>query len=216
MNESIDSLNQEPDTKERIIDAAQYLFAHNGYHATSLRAITGRAGANLASVNYHFGTKEALLESVLKRRLIPLNQIRKERIEKVLANAGGRGEKPSVRDVLLAFIEPTMRFIEETPGADDFVMLISRSFSDPDPTVRNVFLRLVMPLFHLLFKGFREALPHVPEQVLLLKVHFMFGALSHIFCCRGGHEEAFDVMPAVDSKSMMETFIPFITAGMEA
>jgi AcrR family transcriptional regulator len=58
------------DTKQRILNAAEYLFSHEGFHGTSLRAITGKAAVNLASVNYHFGSKELLLEEVLKRRLI--------------------------------------------------------------------------------------------------------------------------------------------------
>ena len=54
------------DTKARILDAAERLFADNGYSATSLRDITNEAGVNLAAVNYHFGSKEALLSAVLE------------------------------------------------------------------------------------------------------------------------------------------------------
>ena len=47
-------------TKDRILDAAERLFAHKGIEATSLRNITAEAGVNLAAVNYHFQSKEAL------------------------------------------------------------------------------------------------------------------------------------------------------------
>ncbi|MCK5341339.1 MAG: helix-turn-helix transcriptional regulator, partial [Desulfobulbaceae bacterium] len=68
-----------PDTKHRILDAAERLFADKGYHNTSLRNITSAAKANLASVNYHFGSKEALISEVMDRRLAPINKIRTER-----------------------------------------------------------------------------------------------------------------------------------------
>ncbi len=56
---------EQADTKERILDAAEYLFARNGYRGTSLREITGRAEVNLAAVNYHFGSKKTLVEEVI-------------------------------------------------------------------------------------------------------------------------------------------------------
>ena len=64
------------DTKARILDAAEDLFAAQGFGATSLRAITGQAEVNLASVNYHFGSKEALIDEVIARRVQPINQRR--------------------------------------------------------------------------------------------------------------------------------------------
>jgi AcrR family transcriptional regulator len=58
------------DTRERILDVAERLFMENGYEATSMRMITGAAEVNLAAVNYHFGSKEALLREVFRRRLV--------------------------------------------------------------------------------------------------------------------------------------------------
>src|SRR5438874_976468 len=63
-------------TKERILDVAESLFMEHGFEATSLRSITAAAAANLAAVNYHFGSKEELFEAVLTRRLDPMNQER--------------------------------------------------------------------------------------------------------------------------------------------
>ena len=58
------------ETKERILDAAERLFADEGFAATSLRQITAEAGVNLAAVNYHFGSKESLLTAVFERRVV--------------------------------------------------------------------------------------------------------------------------------------------------
>lgn len=212
------SNNSQQDTKQRMLDAAEKLFAHKGFQGTSLRSITGEAKVNLAAVNYHFGTKESLLEAVLERRLIPLNKVRRERMEKVRDESRQQGRKPLVKDLLTAFIEPTLQFRESTPGADEFITLVSRSFSDPDDTVRKVFMKLVSPMFKLIFETFHEALPELPENVLLWRLHFMFGAFSHtMHICGGMFDTDLIKFPLeTDTNTIITMFIPFITAGMEA
>ena len=59
------------ETVERILDAAEQLFAEKGFAETSLRLITSKAGVNLAAVNYHFGSKKALIQAVFSRFLGP-------------------------------------------------------------------------------------------------------------------------------------------------
>ncbi len=108
MNEK--KLITQTNTKQRILDAAESLFAIKGFRGTSLRAITGRANVNLAAVNYHFGSKTALLEEAIKRKIQPLNQIRRKRLEEVRKKARKKGKKPEVKAVLMAFIEPTLIF----------------------------------------------------------------------------------------------------------
>jgi AcrR family transcriptional regulator len=208
----------EVSTKERILDSAETLFAEKGFQGTSLRAITGGAGVNLASVNYHFGTKESLLQAVLERRLIPLNEIRRERIEEVRTKAHQRGTRPSVKEVLHAFVEPTLRFKESGSGAVDFIALVARSLSDPDDTVRRAFLILIMPMFQLLYGTLRESLPEVPEKVLLWRLHFVLGAFAHTMHITGGrfHSELMKTPMDIDTDTVVDMLIPFISAGMEA
>ena len=52
-------------SKERILEAAICLFARNGYAATGIRKIVSEAGASIAMINYHFGSKQALLEEII-------------------------------------------------------------------------------------------------------------------------------------------------------
>ena len=75
----------ESDTRLRILDAAESLFTEQGFEATTMRQITGVAGVNLASVNYHFGSKEALIREVFRRRLTWLNQRRLQELEQAHA-----------------------------------------------------------------------------------------------------------------------------------
>ena len=88
------------DTKERILNVAELLFADRGFPATALRDITSEASVNIASVNYHFGSKEALLAAVLERRLRPVNARRLELLD-AIESAAGNGV-PNVEDVIRA------------------------------------------------------------------------------------------------------------------
>ena len=205
-------------TKERILDAAEHLFAWNGFRGTSLRAITGTAGVNLAAVNYHFGTKEALLEAVLERRIIPLNQMRRENLERVREEARRRRRKPLVHDLVLAIIKPTLDFLTSVPRAEDFTAIVTRSFLDPDDTVRRIFFRQVKPVFELIFAGFSEALPDLSKKVLLWRLHFLFGAFSQaMYLCISRYDEALIDLPLdSDAETITAMFLPFITAGMES
>ena len=73
--------DRRPDTRDRILDAAERLFAQQGFDLTSLRALTTEADVNLAAVNYHFGSKERLFEAVLARLIAPINAERLARLD---------------------------------------------------------------------------------------------------------------------------------------
>src|SRR5262245_39243766 len=96
-------------TRERLLDAAERLFATRGFEATSLRDVTSQAKANIAAVNYHFGSKDALVRAVFERRL---GEVNRRRIE--LLDARGRG-RPDPEQILHAFIAPTFALMKEAP-----------------------------------------------------------------------------------------------------
>jgi len=204
-------------TKERILDTAERLFARNGFHAASLRAITGEAGVNLAAVNYHFGSKDALLEAVFERRLSPLNEIRIRQIKAVREAAGRKGVRPSVREAVRAFIEPTLAMRGEDPGAAEFIALIGRIFSEPTETARTLFMRRMEPLFHLLFATLQEALPGMAEDLLFWRLQFTIGVLSHVLRM-SGRGSILPMGPSCnrDTETLTEWMVTFVTAGMEA
>jgi len=205
------------DTKTRILDGAEQLFAREGFHNTSLRALTQLANVNLASVNYHFGSKHALLHAVIERRLLPLNEIRAKEMEAVITHAKERGTKPSAEALLRAFIEPTLEFKNSGPGARDFISLIGRSLSEPDETVRNCFLELILPNFHLLFDGLHEALPQLSSAVLLARLQFIMGTLSHVMSMGTLSSLQDPNFPhPLEQSELIEQLIKYAHVGLEA
>lgn len=207
----------QPDTKQRLLDAAEYLFAAEGFHSTSLRAVTGKAKANLAAVKYHFGSKEALLEAVLKRRLVPLNQVRQERLEALGMTARQSGVRPPTEAVLRAFIEPTLAFRDSGPGAEAFLQLVGRAIAEPDDTIRNLFMQLMKPLFLLIYDTLGEALPDLSDTERFWRLHFSIGALSHAMCLVGRFQIMPEgVAPRPDADELTTMLVNFLKVGMEA
>ncbi len=207
----------QPDTKQRILDAAERLFATGGFHATSLRAITRAAEANLAAVNYHFGSKEALLEAVMARRLGPLNVIRQARLDQVEQRAVATGEKPELRALWAAFIEPTLALRRAELGAEYFLSLIGQVLADPNGVLMRVFLRQMSPLFQRLFALTCQALPEISRQTLFWRVHFAIGSLSHLMRCNDrAPVKPEGVDTDIDVETMTVLLLDYTLAGLEA
>lgn len=208
------------DTKERILDAAEGLFARDGFHGTSLRAITARAGANLASVSYHFGSKDALIQAVFERRLIPLNRTRLQRLEDVRQHSERTGKKPGTRETLAAFVEPTMQFRNSCSGAEDFIVLVGRALHEPDDALRNTFVQLMRPVFLCLFQTLCQSLPRQNVSTLFWRLQFALGAMGHTLCWAGqmqsltGLPEGVDSAP--DTGTLSDMLLSFLLGGMEA
>src|SRR5512145_2902278 len=77
------------ETRTRILDAAEELFMQHGFEGASMRMLTARAGVNLAAINYHFGSKDALIEAVFRRRLDVMNAERIAQLERLEQEAAG-------------------------------------------------------------------------------------------------------------------------------
>jgi AcrR family transcriptional regulator len=101
-----------PDTRTQLLDAAERLFAERGYRGTSVRAITDLAGANLAAVGYHFGSKAELLAAVVRRVIEPINAAQYAGLDRLLA----RTPDPTVTDLVEAFAGP---LFDEMPAGDE-------------------------------------------------------------------------------------------------
>ncbi|MCP5111460.1 MAG: TetR/AcrR family transcriptional regulator, partial [bacterium] len=118
------------DTKGRILDAAEQLFAGNGIGATSLRAVIAKASVNLAAIHYHFGSKQALVEAVVDRRFGPLNRQRLELLDEAEKRAGKRG--PSVEKIVRAFVVPPLQLGADPDRGEIFMKLVGRLLGEPE------------------------------------------------------------------------------------
>jgi AcrR family transcriptional regulator len=166
------------DTKSRILDAAESLFIECGYEAMSLRQITSRAEVNLAAVNYHFGSKDSLIHSMLSRRLDQLNQERVKLLDRFDEMLGAR---LTCEHVLGAMFIPALRLSRDPRvGGKAFLRLLGRAYTDPSSFIRDFLNGHYASVAVRFFDAFQRALPHLPREELGWRLHFAIGALSGV------------------------------------
>lgn len=211
----------ELNTRDRLLNTAEQLVAQNGYANTSLREITAKAKANLAAVNYHFGSKEKLVSEMLSRRIEPLNQERLARIDTELEAAKKENRRPDGEILLRALIEPAITFFQSQEGGKHFLKMFSRIHTDPDDTIRQEFLKHMLPFFLRIFQGFQEALPEIAPEKLVSRIFFCIGAMCHgagSLVDEGlrKHCPQLGLPSMLESDALVEELVGFVTRGMEA
>ncbi len=201
-------------TKDRILDAAERLFAEHGFAQTSLRDITAEAGVNLAAVNYHFQSKDHLIAAVFDRRIGPLNEQRIALLDQLEKEAAG--EPLVVEDLLRAMLGPMLR-MGGTPEGASAANLIGRAHTEPGDIFEHLFTGQFAPVAVRFMAATRRALPDLPEVELLWRIVFSIGAMSHAIA---GHRHINVVSGGLcdtsDVDSMLDRLISFAAAGCRA
>jgi len=206
-----------PNTRQIILDTAEHVFARDGFRNATMRTITTDAGVNLASVNYYFGTKNKLLEEVLKRRIVTLNQLRSEKLESVQREAAGEGQSPTVLQIMRSFIEPVVMGLEEFGQKEkDFVSLVYRIHQEDEDTLQEIFIQLMKPTVFQFVDAFSEALPGIPKEVISIRMLFVIASMAKTFHTIS-HRPAMleDLGIPFDKDTLINMLILFVTAGME-
>jgi|SRR6185503_8118872 len=202
------------DTKQRILDTAECLFAENGFAATSLRAIIAKAGVNLAAIHYHFHSKEALLEAVILRRAAPANQERMKLLDRCEQDAGN--QPPSIEKVIEAFVAPAFRQARDPAlGGPVFRHLTGRLYAEGDMMPRIIATHF-RPVLERFATAIRRALPEMPPEELMWRVHFATGVVAQAL--RGTRAmEMFGVLhEASNSELVLDRLVTFLSAGFRA
>jgi AcrR family transcriptional regulator len=194
------------DTKTRILDAAEKLFGDKGFDSTSLRDITTEADVNLASVNYHFQSKDSLIDAVIARRVEPINQKRRE----MLANAGA---SPTVKQILTAFLSPLIADQDVSLVAP----LIGRILATPDVCRIQLFKKHMGPVALQFTAALSKALPDLSEGEVMWRLTFTAGAMAHIMA-RSVHIQDLTggKCDPTDRPAVLARLVTFATAGFRA
>ena len=201
------------DTKERILDAAERLFATHGFAGTSLRSVTKEAGVNLAAVHYHFGTKEDLLRAVLSRIVIPVNRERLEMLEQVETEAGD--QPPSLEGILEAFIAPDLRLIRDLGERGVIITrFLGRSYTEPTEMVQALIREQYEELGQRFMQVAARSLPKVPQMELYWRFKLVVGVLTYILADTDRTEQYAEDLSDVDQT--VRRLVAFLAAGLRA
>lgn len=201
------------DTRESLLAAAEALFSEHGIEAASLRQITQQAGANLAAVNYHFGSKDGLVRAVFSRRLRPVMDERLRLLDECDLEAAD-----ALEQVLAAFLRPILRMLaSRSDGACGFGRLMGRAFSEPNEEVRDMVMEEFRESLERYLAAFRELLPHLSEAERMWRFHFVAGAVAHTIACTSMLERySGGRCRTTDPEEALGQLVSFLAAGMRA
>jgi len=162
-------------TKAVVLATAERLFAELGLRAVSVRDITAEAGVNLASVNYHFGSKDALVFEIFRRRTAELSRERARRLHQAIDRHAG---SPPVREILEALIAPPLVWSRVGHERRTALQFIIRARSEGGEDVREV---LRTDVSHL--RPFADALlaarPDLAPEEVYWRLHFTLGMIHN-------------------------------------
>ena len=198
-------MNERVDTKSKILDAAEKLFGIKGFDATSLRDITAEADVNLAAVNYHFQSKDSLIDAVIVRRIGPVNQRRFEMLD-------AAGPNPTVEQILAAFLGPVLELDRHR-----VVPLLGRTISDPQQFVERVFKKHLQEVSRRFNEALSHALPDLPPAERLWRLNFTIGMMTHVLSWSPVFEQISGGLCSVeDREAVLERIVDFAAAGFRA
>jgi AcrR family transcriptional regulator len=202
-----------PDTREKILQAALGLFAEKGFDGASLREITAEADVNLAAVNYHFGSKEALIAELFSYLVEPANHERIQRLD-ALEEAAGDGPLP-LEEVVKAFIEPPLLTWSEYGSLP--MRFLGRLYADPSEAILKNFRQVFSEVAERFHAAMARSLPHLSVEEVFWRIHFTVGAMTHVMAA---HEIVKVVHPEHQrqpaAEEVVRRMMPFLCGGMRA
>jgi AcrR family transcriptional regulator len=157
-----------------LLNVAEQRFGEGGYEGTSLRAITVAAAANIAAVNYHFGSKEALLRAAVARAMAPVNTERRRRLDQLEASG-----PPTPEELIRAFIEPGLELVLRRGERGAVVArFIGRIAFDPSRRIRELYAAESDPIESRYLAALQRALPQASPDAVAFGYVNMLGLLA--------------------------------------
>ena len=204
------------ETKKKIITCAGRLMAEKGFAAVTSKEICESAGVNTAAVNYHFGSKDALVQAVFRRRLTALNQERLAELDRLEGEAGGTPLRPS--GIVEAFFGTALRMAADTEhGGHSFMRLLARTYNEPNAFVREFLAEEYAEVMDRFLGALFVSLPEVPRAEILWRFHFMTGAMAFAISGLGGLYELAGLSATDDDpQRLLPRLMSFLLGGLRA
>lgn len=198
-------------TKDRILGAAEELFAQHGFAGTSLRQVTSHADVNIAAVNYHFGSKENLVNEVFRRRMDEMTAARLSQLE-----AARREQPGELHAVLAAFVEPALAMAQEGHSGGAFVRVIARAYAEKNDNLRKFLSDHYGHVLRDFAKAIAACVPGLSKEELYWRLDFLAGALTYAMADFGLIKRPAGVSEAEHRARAARELIRFAEAGFLA
>jgi AcrR family transcriptional regulator len=202
-------------SRERILQAAEHLFAEHGMSGVGLRTITAAAKVNLAAISYHFGSKDGLLEALFAARAAPIAE---ERMRLLAACTQAANGSPALEDILDAFVRPTLTLGPQSPqGGHAFGRLRARLATEPELLARKILAKAFDHSSKMFIEAIVAALPDIPRPEIEWRFHFMLGSMFYTMANSGRIQALTDGRcDPGDAERALHHMIPFLAAGFRS
>ena len=198
-------------TKDRILGAAEELFAQFGFTGTSLRQVTSRADVNIAAVNYHFGSKENLVNEVFRRRMDDMSAQRLSALKTALEHHPGQLEP-----ILAAFVEPALALAQDRHGGGAFVRVVARAYAEKNDGLRKFLSDHYGHVLREFAKAIAGCLPGLTKEALYWRLDFLAGSLTYAMADFGLIKRPSGVTEVAHRERAARELIRFAAAGFNS
>ncbi|MGD1857952.1 MAG: TetR/AcrR family transcriptional regulator [Leptolyngbyaceae cyanobacterium] len=198
------------DTKEQLLNVAEQLIAERGYAGTTVRAIATQANANLAAVNYHFGSKEELFRAIFSRLAKPIviHQLA------MLDELQQKDSLPTVAEILTAFLKPCFEKIAQDRSCRPVrAQFMGRCWSEPEPLqsiASGEFMESRLAFLDIL----QQVIPNCSQLELNWKLDLVIATLIRVQCQAGKPESLLKSSQPEDMDYAVQYLVRFLTPGM--
>ncbi len=198
-------------TKDRILGAAEELFAQHGFVGTSLRQVTSRADVNIAAVNYHFGSKENLINEVFRRRMDEMSRQRLSQLEQA-----SKDRPEELEAVLAAFVEPALAVARDRQGGAAFIRVIARAYAEKNDGLRQFLSEQYGHVLREFARAIAQCVPGLEKEQLYWRLDFLSGALTYAMSDFGLIKRPAGVSEVAHRKRAADELIRFAAAGIKS
>ncbi|MBL8263867.1 MAG: TetR family transcriptional regulator [Xanthomonadaceae bacterium] len=198
-------------TKERILDAAETLFALYGFGGTSLRQVTSQADVNIAAVNYHFGSKENLVNEVFRRRMDEMSGQRLARLRSAI-----EADPADLEGILAAFVEPPLAMAQDRHGGGAFIRVIARAYAEKNDSLRRFLSEQYGHVLREFAKAIAGCMPGLSKEELYWRLDFLAGSLTYAMADFGMIKRPVGVSEQEHRQRAARELIRFAAAGFKA
>ncbi len=198
-------------TKDRILGAAEELFAQFGFSGTSLRQVTSRADVNIAAVNYHFGSKENLVNEVFRRRMDGMSADRLSALKAAVDQS-----PDELEPILAAFVEPALALAQDRHGGGAFVRVVARAYAEKNDSLRKFLSDHYGHVLRDFAKAIATCVPSLSKEELYWRLDFLAGALTYAMADFGLIKRPAGVSEKAHRERAARELIRFAAAGFKS
>ena len=194
-----------PPTKDRLLEAAEHLFASRGFDEVSIRELAAAAGVNIAAVNYHFQGKENLFHEVCARRF---SAQRDRTLQALEALQKESNPPPTLAMVIRTLVNEYLEGTLAADGGPGFLMAVSRELHEPEACDRGaMFKNMIQPVFSSFSSALQNVAPQLDPDQMTWIIASIVGQIPH-FIMRWVKKEAMD--PQNETYGIMLRIFPVL------